>query len=297
MCADVISTGGGAFSPEQRHIYFLAVNTGHQDNKGKTGKVFGENLLIAVNELKNANDVEALGRWIGQGKNMFLDSGIFNLAMQHVRAHGVTHNEALNLPPEEIDGFADLFEKYVSVVRDFAPSLWGYIELDQGGRENKIRTRARLEAMGLNPIPVYHPLADGWEYFDYLAQRYDRICLGNIVQANRATRLRLLATIHQRKRAYPHLWVHALGLTPNELSYTLAPESADSSSWLSSVRWSGYNERTCGAPLGGLPREFQYELGNSESHRKGTNMGAYGAVLGMENWRAYQQAYDTLEQP
>jgi hypothetical protein len=34
--------------------------------------------------------------------------------------------------------------------------LWGYIELDKGGRENKLRTRTRLHNHGLNPIPVYH---------------------------------------------------------------------------------------------------------------------------------------------
>ena len=57
------------------------------------------------------------------------------------------------------------------------------VEVDQGGRENKIKTRARLEKMGLRPIPVYHPLNDGWDYFDYLAENYDRICMGNVVNA------------------------------------------------------------------------------------------------------------------
>ena len=62
-----------------------------------------------------------------------------------------------------------------------------------------------LEQMGLRPIPVYHPFNDGWDYFDYLAERYDRICFGNVVQADRETRKRLVATAWERHRKYPHL--------------------------------------------------------------------------------------------
>jgi hypothetical protein len=51
-----------------------------------------------------------------------------------------------------------------------------------------------LEQMGLRPIPVYHPFNDGWHYFDYLAERYDLVCFDNVVQADRETRKRLVAT-------------------------------------------------------------------------------------------------------
>jgi hypothetical protein len=47
----------------------------------------------------------------------------------------------------------------------YADRLSGYTELDQGGRDHKRRTRTRLHDLGLNPIPVYHPFNDGWDYF------------------------------------------------------------------------------------------------------------------------------------
>ena len=61
----------------------------------------------------------------------------------------------------------------------------------------------QAESLGLKPIPVYHPLLDGWDYFDELAAQYDRICFGNIVQAPAATRIRLLHTLWERHRRYP----------------------------------------------------------------------------------------------
>ena len=96
----------------------------------------------------------------------------------------------------------------------YGSRLWGYIELDQGGAVHKRRTRTALEQAGLAPIPVYHPFNDGWDYFDELCARYDRICVGNVVQAPRAIRCRIFATVWERQRAYPDVWIHYLGVTP-----------------------------------------------------------------------------------
>ena len=112
----------------------------------------------------------------------------------------MTMDEVLSMAPEKLDGFDSLFDKYVRIIKEIGEESWGYIEIDQGGKDNKIKTRDRLHKLGFNPIPVYHPLVDGWDYFDYLAERYDRICLGNIVQAQNETRKRLLATMWERKR-------------------------------------------------------------------------------------------------
>lgn len=295
-----IKTGGGRFDPAEENVYFLASNV----ERMKWGAEVYDHILTAVNELNGKTEIDTMRSWLDDGKAVFLDSGIFNLAMNHVRAHGISHNEALNLPPDEVDGFADLFERYVGIVREYGDQLWGYIELDLGGRDNKMKTRATLEGMGLRPIPVYHPLADGWEYFDYLAERYDRICMGNIVQAERPDRLRLLATLYERKQKYPHLWVHVLGLTPNEVTYAYPPNSADSSTWLSAVRWNGYTERTCGTTLGHLPKDFQYVLKSDPTSeigsRKAVKMAAYASGMGMMNWRNHinnWQAEELEEQP
>ena len=147
------------------------------------------------------------------------------------------------MAPEEIDHFEWLYDIYVEVCTELGDQLWGYSELDQGGRENKVRTRHQLEGLGLKPIPVYHPLNDGWSYFDDLAQEYDRICYGNLVQANGYIRKRLLATAYERHIAYPDLFIHFLGLTPNELQMSLPFDSADSSAWTAPFRWNRRSPR------------------------------------------------------
>jgi myo-inositol catabolism protein IolC len=156
-----------------------------------------DNLLMAVNEvMASGNGLEIFEGLCNGGRKVFLDSRVYWLATQHAEANNMNMNEALGLAPERVQGFDQLFNAYVDTARRYEQHLWGYIEIDQGGRENKTRTRARLEDMGLRPIPVYHPLNDGWDYFDELASQYDRICLGNVVMANSAERKRLAQTIN-----------------------------------------------------------------------------------------------------
>lgn len=286
-------TGGGRFDPSERPIYFLA-------NKPQMFP-FTMNVapcqLIAVNELNQEADWRHLEELLAPPETrVLLDSGIFVLAMDHARAHDLRHDQALNLAPEEVDGFPALYERYVTAVRRYEDRLWGYVELDLGGAANKRITRGKLEALGLRPIPVYHPFGDGWDYFDELAASYDRICLGNIVQAKAATRLRLMYTAYERARAYPGLWIHGLGATANELVNAVPLGSVDSSAWLGAVRWAGMRERSAGASIGELPRHFQYTLKDAEQWQKGIHIAAYdGWALG-ENWRALladRAAYST----
>lgn len=283
--SDLIKTGGRTFNPADNFIYFLASNVSRMQDASKSHNY----LLIAINELNSQHELDNLWSWFDKGKKVFIDSGIFNLTNVHKKKHNITMDQALALAPEEIDGFDKLFDKYVDLVGRLHDHCWGYIELDQGGRENKIRTRARLEAMGLRPIPVYHPFNDGWDYFDYLAERYDRICFGNVVQADRPTRLRLIATAWERHRKYPHLWIHLLGLTPNEWLYGFPINSGDSSAWLSAVKWSGYKPRVMGTGFGHMPRNYQYLLGSDGYSEVGSDkaarMSAYGARLSQMNWR------------
>lgn len=290
----MIRTGGGRFDPKEENVYFIASNADRQ----QFGAKVHSHLLIAVNELKSQGSIDHMERWISDGRKVFIDSGIFFLTNEHSRKHGVPMDIALSLAPEEIDGFDDLFNAYVQIVRKYGEQSWGYIELDQGGRENKIRTRQRLHDLGLNPIPVYHPLNDGWDYFDYLAERYDRICFGNVVQADSYARKRLVATAWERHRKYPHLWIHLLGLTPNQWLNAFPINSADSSAWLANIRWTrGHAAFSDNQNFSGLPKNFAYKLGENvsdEGSHKACAMSAYEANFQMRNWRNHIRSLTDL---
>lgn len=232
----MIRTGGGRFDPAAAPAFFLAGGQ-YLTYMG----VHGYN-LVATNDIASDEQRDELGAYLesepGLTNNVLLDSGVFWLTQRHMRAHpGLSMNDALALPPGQIDGFDWLYETYLKCVARLEPSLWGYIELDQGGAANKRVTRARLEAEGLRPIPVYHPLNDGWDYFDELAENYDRICVGNVVQASQPARKHILATVWERRRRYPGLWIHVLGLTPNEITSVYPQASCDSSSWVYAIRF------------------------------------------------------------
>jgi hypothetical protein len=193
----------GRWDPNDRPVYFLA-SPPRYDLMARVAQDHPY-VLVAVNELRpNASGaVPALDNLLASGVNVLLDSGIFWLTNEHMRAHGITMNEALALHPDEIDGFDTLFDNYVAIATRYADDLWGYIELDQGGRERKIETRARLHDLGLDPMPVYHPLNDGADYLDHLFQGYDRFCMGNVVQADRFARVRLFHALWDRHLGAP----------------------------------------------------------------------------------------------
>lgn len=228
----VKATSGGAFDRDEHLIYFLA---GQLPDTTRSPQ---PQILVAVNELTSKSHFDTLDRLLDERK-VFLDSGIFNLAMDHARKHDVTHDVGLSMPPEEIDGFEELWDRYAHIVTKYADRLWGVVELDQGGVEHKPRTRARIEKeLGITPMPVYHPFLDGWDYYDDLARSYDRLCFGNLVKASPSERQRLIWTAAERAKAYPYLWTHLLGVTPNQnLIASDFRGSADSSSWLTSLRW------------------------------------------------------------
>ncbi len=248
----MIRTAGGTFDRSAAPIYFAAGDS----------SAYPRHLLLAVNDLYHRSQEQRMVRLLDEGHVILLDSGIFNLTNEHKRATGCTMDEALSLPPDEITGFDRLFDRYVELATQYEDRLWGYIELDQGGRDNKIRTRQRLHDLGLNPIPVYHPLNDGWDYFDDLARGYDRMCFGNIVQANHPTRVRLLHTMWERRRQYPDLWVHVLGLSACEWCLPCPPDSCDSSSWLNSLRYPAVRTESAALRrLGEMGHRFLYGPG------------------------------------
>jgi len=286
---------GGRWDPKEQMIYFIASGVDNLQAAADSQNY----LLVAVNEIRSEKSLSQVNAWGAAGKTVFIDSGVFNLTNEHARNHGVKMNDALALAPEEIEGFDKLFGDYCRIVRTLEKTCWGYIEIDQGGRDNKIRTRERLESMGLRPIPVYHPLNDGWDYFDELAEKYDRICFGNVVQADRYTRKRLLATAWERRRRYPDLWIHLLGYTANEALNAFPINSCDSSTWLATVRWhKGLVPKTALKNYSHLGPEFRYNYDSPadapDGHAKGIAMGAYEASMITRQWRAIEAEYRAL---
>lgn len=281
---------GGTWDPHEQPLYFLA----SAPEQLVIVRSVAKSLLVAVNELTTPDDLLALDEMLSGGGHVLLDSGIYSLAAAYAKDAGISHDEAIRTPLAIIPGYTALRARYCEIVRAYESRLWGYIELDLGGRDQKRATRTALEGEGLRPIPVYHPLNDGWDYFDELARRYDRICIGNTVHASRYVRLRLILTIWTRAQAYPGLWIHYLGLTPNEVNLALPSGSADSSSWLSAVRWNGYNERAALKPIGPLPKSAQYQLGDLETWQKGWMMGAFGAEANAMNWQHHTHTVSAL---
>ena len=286
----------GDWDSTDKNLYFAANVPSLMSETAKTT----DHLLVAINEI-NATYEQKVDAWIAQGKKVFIDSGVFNLASEHARAHGVSHNVGLGMAPDDIDGFDALLEKYCSVLGRIGDRCWGYIEIDQGGRDNKIKTRNRLEALGLNPIPVYHPLIDGWDYFDELASEYDRICVGNLVQASVPVRRRIIRTIWQRRQAYPGLWIHLLGVSPNQLFVAYPMDSCDSSSLSALTRWPVSASITINTPIGlepgpPLSEDYVYKLGADkfapDGYAKAHRVGAYNASMLRRNWKSIAGEYE-----
>jgi hypothetical protein len=287
-------TGGGTYDPNEQPVYFIASGP----TQLQTAREITRHLLIAVNELDSPKSRDEFEKMLDSGAQVFLDSGIFNLTNKHSRTHNVPMDVALALAPDEIDGFDRLWNNYCEIITRFSDRLWGFIELDQGGAVNKRITRARIEKeTGLVPIPVYHPLNDGWDYFDEICSEYDRICFGNIVQAKQFVRKRLIQTLYERQRQdHPDTWIHVLGFSPNEWVHA-APwyGSCDSSSWLANVRWAAnHKSQAANKRFGIFVYGMRYKYGSEYTDDDGYERaiafaGAQGGRFLEETWRAYRQ--------
>ena len=259
----------GTWNPDERGLYFLAgsfMKSAFELVAGPRPTRF----LVALNDLvavdqEPGDELALLDYHLALGHDVFLDSGVFWLTNRHKDAHGVSMNDALALHPTEIDHFDWLYDSFVTVCTRYRDRLWGYTEIDQGGAERKRETRAKLHAAGLNPIPVYHPLNDGWDYFDELCTTHDRVAFGNVVQAARPTRMRLLATGTERHREYPGTFIHWLGLTPCDLTLAYPFDSCDSSSWLGAARWASNSATSMSHARFATPHEASYRLGDGAS--------------------------------
>jgi hypothetical protein len=232
----VIATGGGRYDPDEGFCFFVAGRNIANSAHYHPWTLMGVDTLLGEAQAATA---ELHARMEAPDMKLMLDSGVFWLASRHGQALGMELYEALTTPPEQVDGWARLLERYVELVRVHEPTLWGYVELDQGTTDHKRATRGRLEDMGLRPIPVYHPMTDQPAYLDELLEGYDRVCIGNMAHADAATRRALLGMVWERRRRHGRrVWLHALGYTPNAMLNALPIDSADSSSHVLSLRLS-----------------------------------------------------------
>lgn len=291
-------TTGGTFDPSKRPIYFAAAGAQLSAFKRtRNGRSLPKHILLAVNDLQTAAQEKVMAELLDNGWIVLLDSGIFWLTNEHKRATGCTMDQALALPPEKVRGFDELFARYVELVNRYSHQLWGYIELDQGGRDNKIKTRAKLHDIGLDPMPVYHPLNDGWDYFDELAADYDRMCMGNVVQAHHAARLRMMHTLWERHCAHPDLWVHVLGLSAGPACLPCPPDSCDSSTWVAGFRWKICTESAMLRPLGQMDDTWHYST--ADNLDDGVHMQNYAQTMDHMNsmWGDVEARHTALGVP
>lgn len=254
--------GGGAYDPvEDRCAYFLASDTSRLTDAAHLYRY----LLVPVNNVMTPKHEALMVEWMDKGCKVLLDSGVFDLASKHAAKHApMTFYQALGLHPAELDGYDRLMDRYHYLASTYGDRLWGYAEVDQGGTDVKVETRATLEAAGLDPLPVYHPLQDPPAYLDrLLAEGYTRLMVGNVVQSDAPTRRAILAMLWEKQRGYPDVWFHLLGLTPSPVTHAYPFHSADSSSWMNAIRWPGGPvEYTDLARAGTLSDQFQHRLGS-----------------------------------
>lgn len=280
-------TSGGTFDPTEAFCYFLATSTGrHNEARAALPEEHiyeYPHILVAANEVDTTSD-RALLDALCDRRKVLLDSGIYNLTVTHARTHGMSMNQALLLAPDEVDGFPALYDRYCTLVTAYADRLWGFIELDLGGPTVKPVTRARIEAdTGHIPMPVCHLLGDGWDYYETLVAGYDRLCMGNLVMANAADRVRMLHAVHERTKAHPDIWHHLLGVTPNAMTHALPIHgSCDSSTWLNGVRWlASWRTGAMAATLGHFPKDFWYVSGKQNIRQGGDGVSNYYRVDGI----------------
>lgn len=275
-------TGGSRFDPKSGNLYFIASDISYSRKAIAKGLV--KSILIAFPSLKE-KDLPLIEEWADTGISVMLDSGVYSLAQKMAKEKGLTQTQAFGLAPEEVTGYEKLKTDYITTIKRFEKHIWGYVEIDFGGMENKKRVRAELEAEGLRPIPVYHPFNDPYEYFDELASTYDRICIGNIVYAEPSQRVRIIHALTERKRQYEPLWIHLLGHTPNVNLYTYPMNSCDSSSWLSGSRHGSIAVTGGGFNIGNLSREFIYKIGDGENLDLLVNLMSYTASFLQDEWQ------------
>lgn len=289
-------TAGGTFDPAGAKIYFLA---GHPGDLGRMSAALKHPVLIATNEVGSDGSEAHFRNCLEHCPQVLLDSGAFNLANALSLRQGIPLPTALGMPLDQIPGVPALLERYRRLARAYEDKLWGYIEVDLGGVAQKIATRTAMEGEGLRPIPVYHARSDGRDYLEELLDKYDRIAVGNVVDAAPPTRMRYFRTVWETvQRRAPDCWVHYLGVECGQVVFAYPSGSVDSSTWSVLTRWgNNFKEFASGASLGPIRHELQPR--GDGIRERGTagfqQTGIYRCHFSQENWRRYHRQLTTGE--
>jgi hypothetical protein len=232
-----IQKTNGKWSRKEMGLYFLALWDTDMPSKLST-MPYQQNISALIEYGLLAREGDPVAEAIGLTKiyrHLFIDSGVFSLANAEAKRRNASFEEGLTLKLSDIETGEEYLAAYMAMCQQIKDHVWGFVEVDLGGRDEKIKTRERFHEAGLYPIPVYHPLLDGTDYLDYLCDRYDRICVSNLVQSNSETRAVLTAFVFDRIMKRPEKkrpYVHYLGVSPGQAHFAHnCLGSCDSSSW------------------------------------------------------------------
>lgn len=292
------TTGGSRFDPREGPIYFIAANP----RLARIGGRIHPHVLVPADQLSGQGAQKELASVLQSKVAVMLDSGVHSVLQAQMKKDKLTTVEAFSLKPAEVEGYEKVKATFIDLALRLGEQMWGYVELDFGGAEQKCIIRHELETRwNLRPIPVYHPLVDPPEYLDELCTKYDRICVGNLAHQAEAVRLRIAATIWHRMRAYPGVWVHGLGAAPDQRANAFGYQSVDASSWLVQVQYPiGFTERAMGQPVHRLDHEYRPERGTTDPEKssvKGAELGAYICAMIQRSWRSTSTRYAELAPP
>jgi len=173
------------------------------------------------------------------------------------------------------DGWEEMLHQYRDVL-DRYPERAAAIEVDLGDFSSRARSREALSRRGVTPI--WRPFDDTEQQFDELASEHGAVAVAPMVGLHRAMRAAILGWV-QRKSREVKVRVHLMGAHPSDLLVAFPPDSYDTTSWMSSVKWDGHTPRVCMKRFSRLDRSFHYAVGDGRQWSTGVAMGAFGASL------------------
>lgn len=221
----------GNWDKSEKGIYFLALS-GVEAKRPAAPFRRQISALAELGVLKSSHDIERLVKIY---KRVMVDSGVFSIVNAFAKRAGISFNEAFSQKLADIPKSDQFLRQYIDVCTAAKNcGAWGFVEIDLGGKDEKIKTRQLLHDNGLSPIPVYHPLVDGPEYLDYLIDNYDRICISNLVQSLPYTRSVLVSYAYRKIMEKPpeqRPYIHFLGVGASVQFLHFHLGSCDASSW------------------------------------------------------------------
>lgn len=149
--------------------------------------------------------------------NVFFDSGAFSV-------------KSYNSEPISIDNYIEFIKKY-------EPYMSVYANLDViGDADATWENQWKMEAAGLNPLPIYHAATDDVKYLKRCMDNYEYFAVGGIAHnPNMQERIRVLDKCWHYivdDQGKPQNKIHGLGLAAPQLIYRYPWYSIDTSSYM-----------------------------------------------------------------